>query len=117
MRVNEENSEVTRDNVDDDEHPGIEHQCAICLTNYEDGDKISGSTNGSCKHHFHHHCLTEWLMRKDDCPYCRQTVLTILEPAPKETEDDTDIEAGRSETATSGETASVSSMMTQEELR
>lgn len=114
--LNEEDSENTRDKIVDNEHPGIEQQCAICLTNYEDGDKVSGATNGSCKHHFHQHCLTEWLMRKDDCPYCRQTILTIPKRVPKEAEDDTDIEAGRSDTGTSGETASVSSMMSQEEM-
>jgi len=113
MKLNKENSEGTRDNVVENELSEMEHQCAICLTNYEEGDEISEATNGNCKHHFHFLCIAEWLMRKDDCPYCRQMVLTI--PEPKHVEDDNDI--GLSETVRSVETAeSESSTMSPEEM-
>lgn len=44
-------------------------RCAICLEKYMSGDEVSSSRQ--CCHMFHKECITEWLLRKDCCPYCR----------------------------------------------
>jgi hypothetical protein len=60
----------------DDGHGAIERErCAICLVEYQDGDEISWSHNSSCGHAFHRDCIIEWLLAKDECPYCRRNYL------------------------------------------
>ena len=49
-----------------------ENICSICLCEYETGEEISWSPNEHCKHSFHKECITEWLMKRDDCPVCRR---------------------------------------------
>ena len=77
--------------------------CAICLSPYQDGDIISGSSFPHCIHLFHRDCIVAWLVRdssshssttpqdlfdgentaglehiqeqRRDCPCCRQTFL------------------------------------------
>lgn len=47
--------------------------CAICLQGFRDGQPISKSDN--CDHRFCKDCITQWLLKKDECPYCRQDYL------------------------------------------
>jgi len=56
------------DNYDDDEA-----SCMICLEPYLIGDKVSYSKHNAlqCRHIFHQECISDWLMRQDDCPCCR----------------------------------------------
>jgi len=49
--------------------------CAICLEKYKAGDEICWSKNKYCPHAFHLDCMTEWLMKSDDCPMCRENYL------------------------------------------
>lgn len=51
--------------------------CAICLVEYQDGDEISWSHNSSCGHAFHHDCIIEWLLTRDECPCCRRDYLSF----------------------------------------
>ncbi|KAL8567621.1 hypothetical protein ACOMHN_054434 [Nucella lapillus] len=44
-------------------------QCQICLLDLEDGDTLRCIP---CIHHFHSHCLDEWVKRHATCPSCRQ---------------------------------------------
>lgn len=49
--------------------------CAIFLEKYKAGDEICWSKNKHCPHAFHLDCITEWLMKSDDCPMCRENYL------------------------------------------
>lgn len=67
--------------------------CAICISNFEDGDSVVQSSiksthmedgnkthdneSNPCKHRFHRDCMIEWLLicKEPICPYCRQDYL------------------------------------------
>ena len=49
--------------------------CAICLGPYSEGDLVVQSCNPRCQHEFHHECISEWLVKNDLCPCCRQIFL------------------------------------------
>ncbi|EAR82380.1 RING-H2 zinc finger protein (macronuclear) [Tetrahymena thermophila SB210] len=46
------------------------NQCAVCLNNYQENDKIT-VLKCSPQHHFHHSCLQKWVALKGQCPSCR----------------------------------------------
>ncbi|CAM9001797.1 unnamed protein product [Rhodiola kirilowii] len=47
--------------------------CSVCLTKFEEGDKIRKL---KCKHIFHKDCLDRWLEQEfATCPLCRREVL------------------------------------------
>jgi len=52
-------------------------ECPICFDTIEPGDVVSWSPQPDCGHVFHHMCLKEWLVRNENCPFCRQTCLPI----------------------------------------
>lgn len=52
--------------------------CSICLESFEVGQKLSWAQNRRCNHIFHNECLIPWLMKHDECPYCRTVVLDNL---------------------------------------
>ncbi|ESW10841.1 hypothetical protein PHAVU_009G242500 [Phaseolus vulgaris] len=43
--------------------------CAICLSEFSDGDNIRFLPN--CNHPFHVHCIDKWLLSHSSCPTCR----------------------------------------------
>ncbi|KAL5158231.1 RING-H2 finger protein ATL73 [Glycine soja] len=43
--------------------------CAICLTEFSDGDRIRFLPN--CNHRFHVDCIDKWLLSHSSCPTCR----------------------------------------------
>lgn len=43
--------------------------CAICLVDYEQGDRVVTS---NCQHVFHRDCMAEWVLLNMDCPCCRE---------------------------------------------
>lgn len=43
--------------------------CAICITDYEEGETI---TELPCRHRFHSECVETWLLAKAVCPLCKQ---------------------------------------------
>lgn len=53
--------------------------CAICLEEYQKGDRITKSFNSRCNHVFHRHCALQWFLslqgNDDTCPCCRQNFL------------------------------------------
>lgn len=51
--------------------------CAICLSNYEEGEVLIASKY--CTHLFHRDCILEWLEKHDNCPSCRVGMVTTIE--------------------------------------
>lgn len=50
--------------------------CAICLSDYVEGDTVCWSKHTSCRHVFHQDCLLPWLEAHDTCPNCRWNIFT-----------------------------------------
>ncbi|KAH6819661.1 hypothetical protein C2S51_003264 [Perilla frutescens var. frutescens] len=47
--------------------------CAICLCEYEDGDKRL--TIAACNHRFHAVCIEAWFEKMYTCPLCRHNLV------------------------------------------
>lgn len=52
---------------------GAEADCAICLSEFEEGEGIR--VLGRCNHGFHVHCIEQWLSSHSSCPTCRSSCL------------------------------------------
>lgn len=50
-----------------------ETECPICLNDFCDDDAVRQLT--TCGHTFHRCCIDLWLLRRADCPLCKQSVL------------------------------------------
>jgi len=61
----EENNEKQADDGEDTDNGKC---CAICLSDFEDGDKLRVMP---CSHRFHKSCVDEWLRVNASCPSCR----------------------------------------------
>jgi len=72
-------------------------QCAICLGDYIEGDEISSSSNKACNHISHQRCIVEWLLKKDDCPLCRQPFIPSLTNSEHKSGNVSAMEAGLSD--------------------
>jgi len=48
--------------------PNDDALCAICLSNYEQGDDLHAYP---CRHHYHVACSEDWLRLNATCPSCR----------------------------------------------
>ena len=50
----------------------VDAHCAICIGEYEAGDRVVWSGLDECKHAFHDECILPWLSKgKKRCPVCR----------------------------------------------
>lgn len=63
--------EELEDSKDDADH---QRACCICLAEYEEGCTLLSGT--SCVHKFHYDCSMVWLLRHDECPYCRMLLVS-----------------------------------------
>lgn len=73
---------------------GAEAECAICLSEFEEGEKIRVLEN--CKHGFHVQCIEKWLVSRTSCPFCRRSCLA--DPS-KDLEEKNSGEVARPQTA------------------
>jgi len=49
-----------------------DHKCLVCQCEYDDGDTLRRLPCGHC---FDKECVDRWLLAKDCCPYCRQSIV------------------------------------------
>jgi len=47
-------------------------KCLICQCQYEDDEVLRKLP---CNHCFHAECVDHWLLKKDVCPYCRESIV------------------------------------------
>ena len=75
------------------------HECAICLSAIEDGERVGDIP---CGHLFHKDCLKMWLNRRKRCPLCQDEDLVKRLDESNDVakkEGDEDLENAESETA------------------
>jgi hypothetical protein len=48
-------------------------QCLICFETFADGDAVTTHCTDKV---YHRHCIMEWLLKHDNCPYCRRPFFT-----------------------------------------
>ncbi|KAL7233953.1 hypothetical protein ACSBR1_017540 [Camellia fascicularis] len=54
--------------------PVEEEPCCICQEDYVDGKEL-GKLN--CGHEFHFNCIKQWLVQKNNCPFCKKTAVVV----------------------------------------
>eukprot|EP01112_Ceratiomyxa_fruticulosa_P023893 TRINITY_DN936_c0_g1_i2.p1 TRINITY_DN936_c0_g1~~TRINITY_DN936_c0_g1_i2.p1 ORF type:complete len:397 (-),score=63.18 TRINITY_DN936_c0_g1_i2:162-1352(-) len=54
-----------------DPHPSESSSCAICLCDYQEGDKLKTLP---CFHFYHSECIDEWLKNSKQCAICKTDV-------------------------------------------
>ncbi|KAJ6752397.1 hypothetical protein OIU85_002794 [Salix viminalis] len=60
---------------------GLEPDCAICLSEFLEGEGIR--VLGRCNHGFHVHCIEKWLSSHSSCPTCRRSCLSSSPSSPE----------------------------------
>lgn len=48
----------------------------------DDSELVTHGRN--CHHTFHKECISQWLMKHDSCPCCRQGILSYEEDSPQD---------------------------------
>ena len=56
---------------------GTAGDCPICMEAFAVGDVVSWSSYERCSHVYHHQCIKEWLLRHNNCPFCREVFLPV----------------------------------------
>lgn len=77
LDVNDYCTEIKKDDNNLDRKTiSIDDTCSICLNNLMlSSDNQTEVCQISCKHLFHKNCISEWLLKKKNCPKCRKKCL------------------------------------------
>lgn len=67
---------------------GAEAECAICLSEFMEGEGIR--VLGRCSHGFHSLCIQEWLSSHSSCPTCRSSCIPESPPPSSPSQQITD---------------------------
>ena len=64
-------------NTNEKDNTEKEDQCAICLENFKNGDKIKRLP---CMHSFHSNEIDSWIQKNENpvCPLCRRNIKQFL---------------------------------------
>ena len=62
-------------------------ECSICLAPVASGDSVSTSQNPECSHSFHRECVYQWLLKRKECPLCRNLFLLEEDQSPTTSEE------------------------------
>lgn len=62
---------------DGDSHENQEVECAVCMGPMRPQEWAAWSANQECTHAFHRDCIRPWLLKRMDCPCCRNELLPI----------------------------------------
>lgn len=62
-------------------------ECQICMDRIKVGDSVAWSLKG-CDHVYHFSCIQSWLLKKSDCPSCRQPMIHMDCEISEDREDD-----------------------------
>lgn len=98
----------------------VDAHCAICLGEYEAGEKIVWSALLQCQHAFHDECILPWLSKgKKRCPICRHwfvpgTKIDDQKAALQEATDNSDSSTMNNGTTRARERASTASTYDEE---
>ncbi|XP_031115306.1 RING-H2 finger protein ATL78-like [Ipomoea triloba] len=57
----------------DSKLPGLDTDCAICLSEFAAGDRVR--VLPKCNHGFHVRCIDKWLSSHSSCPTCRHCLI------------------------------------------
>ncbi|KAL3829400.1 hypothetical protein ACJIZ3_018202 [Penstemon smallii] len=53
--------------------PGLDKECAICLSDFATGERVR--VLPKCNHGFHVRCIDKWLNSHSSCPTCRHCLI------------------------------------------
>ncbi|KAI3451488.1 hypothetical protein Pfo_008153 [Paulownia fortunei] len=59
--------------ADDLKLPGLDTECAICLSDFAPGERVR--VLPKCNHGFHVRCIDKWLNSHSSCPTCRHCLI------------------------------------------
>jgi Ring finger domain len=62
---------------EDSQNDSHDVECAICMGPMKAGEWAAWSANEECTHAFHRACIGPWLLKRTDCPCCRNELLPI----------------------------------------
>uniref|UniRef100_A0A1D1Y6I1 RING-type E3 ubiquitin transferase n=1 Tax=Anthurium amnicola TaxID=1678845 RepID=A0A1D1Y6I1_9ARAE len=66
------------DGIGGGEKAGLLHECAVCLNEFEEGERLRRLPG--CAHAFHIDCIDTWLQSSANCPLCRSEVAISADP-------------------------------------
>jgi hypothetical protein len=75
-------------------------ECAVCLSEFEDGER--GRVLPKCEHTFHVHCIDTWFHTHSKCPLCRAPVHADISAETKNKSAGSQTEPGQREAAEMG---------------
>ncbi|EJK66754.1 hypothetical protein THAOC_12296 [Thalassiosira oceanica] len=70
----------------------LEQTCSICLLAFEEGETVTDLT---CGHLYHAECVSEWLLKKNECPLCKNPIASEVRTFNQDEDGDDEASVGR----------------------